>query len=331
MLFIVIINKLYDYSYNLLIEIRFRGILAKDINMEILPLELRNEDTSSFVNSEHKLFMSLCSEVPPVNNNILELKNENQIHWRCIQYFRKMYPDHVKHIHAGLGEIQTDDWVRIDAWRKGYVKGLCDFFLPLQNKTHFGLCVEFKNPNGTGVLSKEQQEYLEEMEDYGYKTGVVSDYDVWVKLLDDYMSSVRFPCKFCSRGFISKESLYDHNLYKHHYNTKTRENNYLNHMGNHTRRRRNISFLMAFFTSSKRNSITVIIVREYLFSKERKLLLIQMNMKLVLQLLKLNSILIEKLKVVIILIKNNCLRYCLTMRRQVVFLLEKLSVVIIYF
>ena len=51
---------------------------------------------------------------------------------------KKMYPDHIKHIHAGLGELQRgDDWVRIDAWRKGYVKGVSDFFLPLQNKTYF--------------------------------------------------------------------------------------------------------------------------------------------------------------------------------------------------
>jgi hypothetical protein len=164
-------------------------------------------------------------ELPPVNNNILEFKNENQLHWRCIQYFRKMYPDHIKHIHAGLGELQSgdDDWVRIDAWRKGYVKGKVDFVLPLQNKHYNGIAVEFKNSNGTGVVSKEQLAYLEEMEDYNYKTAVVSDYDVWVKLIDDYMSSVRLPCKLCSRGFISKESLYNHNLYKHHFNTKTKE------------------------------------------------------------------------------------------------------------
>jgi hypothetical protein len=61
------------------------------------------------------------------------------------------------------------------------------------------------------------------MEDFNYKTVVISDYDIWVKTIDEYMINVRFPCKFCSRGFISKKSLYNHNLYKHHYNTNTRE------------------------------------------------------------------------------------------------------------
>ena len=103
-------------------------------------------------------------QLPPVNHNILEFKSENELHWRFIEYFKKMYPDKIKYIHAGLGEMQDTSTKRIDAWRKGYVKGKVDFVLALKNKNYDGLAIEFKNPNGQGTLSNEQKEYLEEMD-----------------------------------------------------------------------------------------------------------------------------------------------------------------------
>jgi hypothetical protein len=134
-----------------------------------------------------------------------------------------MYPDKIKYIHAGLGEMQDTSFKRIDAWRKGYIKGKVDFVLALKNKNYDGLAIEFKHPNGQGTLSNEQREYLEEMDFFNYKTAVITDYDEAVKILDDYMSSIRLPCRHCARGFINKDSLFNHNLHKHHYNIYTKE------------------------------------------------------------------------------------------------------------
>ena len=87
-----------------------------------------------------------------INNNILDFKSENELHWRFIAYFKQMYPDKVKYIHAGLGELQDTSWKRIDAYRKGYVKGKSDFVLGLKNKNYDGLAIEFKTRMGKALF-----------------------------------------------------------------------------------------------------------------------------------------------------------------------------------
>ena len=62
-----------------------------------------------------------------------------------------MYPDKIRYIHAGLGDMQDTSSKRIDAWRKGYIKGKVDFVLALKNKNCDGLAIELKNPNGQGT------------------------------------------------------------------------------------------------------------------------------------------------------------------------------------
>jgi hypothetical protein len=88
--------------------------------------------------------------------------------------------------------------------------------------------MEFKTPQGTGVLDEKQQKYLHNLQNYRYKTLVSHDYDEICREIADYMSSVKFCCMYCknnkfSHRFQSKESLHTHIKTMHRIDPETHE------------------------------------------------------------------------------------------------------------
>ena len=161
-----------------------------------------------------------------INTNILELKNENALHWKVVEYLRKYYPDAI--LMPGLGENQSTSWRRIDSWRKGYTAGSADLIIGIPNKDYNGFAMEFKTPQGTGVLDDEQQKDRHNLQNYKYKTLVSHDYDEICREIADYMSSVKFCCMYCknnkfSHRFQSKESLHTHIKTMHRIDPETHE------------------------------------------------------------------------------------------------------------
>jgi len=138
-------------------------------------------------------------------NNTLKIENENDLHTKVVQYIRRFYPDIL--MVAGLGENQDSSYKRIESYKKGYVRGQPDLIINNQHKKYEGLCLEFKTPNGRGVLSEDQKNLLERYEDNGFKCMVSNDYDLIIRELISYCDGIRLKCKYCPKKFITRNTL----------------------------------------------------------------------------------------------------------------------------
>jgi prophage antirepressor-like protein len=144
------------------------------------------------------------------DNNTISLQNETDLHEKVVRYINKYYP-HIKTI-AGLGELQDEPHKRIEAKRKGYVKGQPDLSIPYFTSKYNGLVMEFKTPNGMGRINDSQTEFLNSMQDNKYKSIVSNNYDDITREIIQYCNDIRVCCKFCARTF--KQT--DEKGYKNH-------------------------------------------------------------------------------------------------------------------
>ena len=97
--------------------------------------------------------------------------------------------------------------MRLMSYRKGYLRGSPDLIIHNLNKRYMGLIIEFKSPNGNGVLSEDQSKMMRQYHPNGYKTLVSNDYDRITECLLEYFKDVRMKCSFCPRKFVSYESI----------------------------------------------------------------------------------------------------------------------------
>ena len=78
------------------------------------------------------------------------------------------------------------------------------------HKNYTSFCIEFKNPNGKGVLSPDQSMMLLQYQNNGFKTLVSNDHDHIIEQIIEYFRDVRILCSYCPRRFISYESIKKH-------------------------------------------------------------------------------------------------------------------------
>ena len=109
-----------------------------------------------------------------------------------------------------LGENQCTSTIRIDSYKKGYLRGSPNLIINNLHKHYTGFAIEFKSPKENGVLSPDQSMMLRQYEKNGFKTLVSSDYDHIIKQLIEYFRDVRIKCSYCSRRFVSSQSLKNH-------------------------------------------------------------------------------------------------------------------------
>ena len=140
-------------------------------------------------------------------NEILTFKieNETDLHTKVVSFLKKRYPNSV--FTATLGENQDTSIKRIESHRKGYLRGSPDLIINNLHKHYTGLAIEFKNPNGKGILSYDQSKMLKQYENNGFKTLVSNDYDYIIEQLIVYFRDVRIKCSYCQRKFISSLSI----------------------------------------------------------------------------------------------------------------------------
>jgi prophage antirepressor-like protein len=110
----------------------------------------------------------------PLEGERICLLNENDLHFKVIEYIRKYHPDTL--IIAGLGEFQRTPELRIEGWKKGYTAGQPDIIIADPSNGYTGLAIELKTPRGTGVVSCKQVSVLNRMEKRGYKTLVSNNF-----------------------------------------------------------------------------------------------------------------------------------------------------------
>ena len=137
-----------------------------------------------------------------------KIENETDLHVKVISFLKKRYPRSLFSI--TLGENHRTGGMRIDSYKKGYLRGSPDLIINNLHKHYTGFCIEFKSPKGNGVLSPDQSIMLRQYQNNGFKTLVSNDYDHIIKQLIEYYRDVRILCSHCPRRFISSQSLRNH-------------------------------------------------------------------------------------------------------------------------
>ena len=143
-------------------------------------------------------------------SNMLTFKIENEmdLHVKVVSFLKKRYPHSL--FTVTLGENQDTVHKRIDSFMKGYLHGSPDLIIKNPHKHFTGFCIEFKSPDGRGVLSPDQSMTLLQYQNNGFKTLVSNDYDYIIEQVIDYFQDVRIKCSCCPRRFISSQSLSNH-------------------------------------------------------------------------------------------------------------------------
>ena len=80
-----------------------------------------------------------------------KIENETDLHVKVVSFLKKRYPHSL--LVASLGENQDSPYKRIDCYKKG---GSPDLIINNLHKHYTGFAIEFKNPNGKGILSPDQ-------------------------------------------------------------------------------------------------------------------------------------------------------------------------------
>ena len=124
-------------------------------------------------------------------NNTLTFKIENEmdLHVKVVHFLKKRYPHSLFTI--TLGENEDTVYRRIDSFKKGYLRYSPDLVINSLHKHYTGLCIEFKNRNGKGILSSDQSTMLLQYQNNGFKTLVSNDYDHIIEQLIEYFRDVR--------------------------------------------------------------------------------------------------------------------------------------------
>ena len=151
--------------------------------------------------------------IPTPLNHQLVLKTERDLHYKVIDFIRNNYPDIV--VIPGLGEYQSTSSIRHDAYNKGYLGGQPDLLVLNLHKSYSGFALEMKTPAGSGILSNNQQTYLNNLKLQNFKTMVSDNYDDILINLINYFRDIRIICGFCNKKFKNKETLATHQRYFH--------------------------------------------------------------------------------------------------------------------
>ena len=154
-----------------------------------------------------------------------KIENETDLHTKVLSFIKRKFPNSI--FTATLGENQDTIKKRIESHNKGYLRGSPDLIVNNLHKHHTGFAIEFKNPNGKGLLSYDQSKMLRQYQNNGFKTLIsmtmTNDYDYIIEQLIEYFRDVRVKCSYCQRKFISSLSIKNHikNFHKMTYRNET--------------------------------------------------------------------------------------------------------------
>ena len=112
--------------------------------------------------------------------------SEERLQSEVVRYISLQYPK--ARYCASLGGIYTGPRQAMKAKRTGYSKGFPDLFIyePSPCGKYHGLALEIKTIKGRAT--KEQKEWIEALNDRGYKAEVVKGLPAILNLIDSYMN-----------------------------------------------------------------------------------------------------------------------------------------------
>ena len=132
---------------------------------------------------------------------IINIANERDLHYKVVDYIRKYIKEAI--IIPGLGEHQYTSTLRSDAYLKGYIGGQPDILLLNYHTKYRGLAIEFKTPTGRGIISKNQENYMNNLEHNGFFVLISSDYDDIITTIFKYSMGIRYTINKIKRNFRS--------------------------------------------------------------------------------------------------------------------------------
>ena len=145
------------------------------------------------------------------------IQTEYDLHKKVVNFMKNYYPKAL--LIASLGENQINSNMRLKSYLKGYQKGSPDLIIKNLHIVYSGFAIEFKNPNGNGVLSDHQQLILQEYKNNNFKVLISNDYDEIIKEIIHYFDKVRIKCYHCFRKFKSLQTRSNHSKYIHNKHT----------------------------------------------------------------------------------------------------------------
>lgn len=92
----------------------------------------------------------------------------------------------LKLLHASLNGVRLTIGQSMKAKRSGMKKGVPDLFLPIPRHDYHGLFIELKRAKG-GTVSKEQKQWLNDLNEQGYLAVVCKGADEAIKTITDYL------------------------------------------------------------------------------------------------------------------------------------------------
>ena len=122
--------------------------------------------------------------------NEININNEKELHYKVVNYIRKYMDSPI--IIPGLGEYQVNTNIRNDAYYKGYTGGQPDLIILNQHEDYNGFVLELKTPKNNGVISTNQQLYIDRLNDNRFFTLISSDYDEIITALVKYSMGLVF-------------------------------------------------------------------------------------------------------------------------------------------
>lgn len=157
----VLINEQGLYLLIYASELKTAREFRRWVFKEVLP-SIRKTDTCT-----------VTAGVPFVGRQI-RLLNENDLHFKVVEYIRKYHPQTL--IIEGLGEFQKTQELRREGWCKVYTAGQPDIIIANPSNGYTGLAIELKPPKGTGVVNCKHISVLRRLGSLSYKTLVSYDF-----------------------------------------------------------------------------------------------------------------------------------------------------------
>ena len=111
--------------------------------------------------------------------------SEERLQSEVVKYISLQYPK-VRYCASLGGQYQPFQSQRNKARRTGYSKGFPDLFIYEVRNGYYGLALEIKTIKGRAT--KEQKEWIEALNERGYKAEVVKGLPDILNLIDSYMN-----------------------------------------------------------------------------------------------------------------------------------------------
>ena len=194
----IYINESGLYSLILRSKLESAHIFKRWVTKDVLPSIRKSGKYSYYDDINHNYNDRLT----------FKIENENDLHTKVVSFMKRRFPNII--FTATLGENQDTSKKRIESYNKGYLRGSPDLIVNNLHKHYTGFAIEFKNPNGKGILSYDQSKMLRQYQNNGFKTLISNDYDYIIEQLIEYFRDVRIKCLYCPRKFISLLSIKNH-------------------------------------------------------------------------------------------------------------------------